>query len=141
RRRLQDLAQRVDELYLRLVRSARVLPAQRRARLQTLSARLDARHPAALVRWHRGRHGDLRRRLDATMEQHLSDQRARVSETVRALNTVSPLRTLDRGYAIVTRAADGSLVRASTDVAPGDAVRARLSRGGLDLTVDRRRKS
>ncbi|MDX1514245.1 MAG: exodeoxyribonuclease VII large subunit, partial [Gammaproteobacteria bacterium] len=71
RRRLQDLAQRVDELYLRLVRSARVLPAQRRARLQTLSARLDAKHPAALVRWHRGRHGDLRRRLDATMEQHL----------------------------------------------------------------------
>lgn len=141
RRRLLDLAQRVDELSLRLGRAARALPAGRRSNLRALSARLDARHPSTAIGLHRGRHRDLHRRLAYVTEKGLADLRARFSETARTLNTVSPLRTLDRGYAIVTRSSDGALVRSSANVGVGDAVHARLSDGGLDLTVERKRRS
>ena len=51
---------------------------------------------------------------------------------VRAL---SPLATLQRGYAVVQNAA-GTLVTASTDVAPGEQVVARLASGSIRATVD-----
>ena len=141
RRRLSDLVQRVDECALRLVRAICAMPARRRSELRTLTARLDARHPSAAIRLHGGRHGDLHRRLAYATDKRLADLRARLSETARTLNAVSPLRTLDRGYAIVTRARDGALVRSSANVSVGDAVHARLSDGGLDLTVERKRRS
>ncbi len=136
RRRLLDLTQRVDELQMRLARSARGVPVARRAALTALSARLDARHPATQVERHRARHIELRRRLLDVTRRRLSDARAKISETSRALNTVSPLNTLDRGYSILTRAEDGALVRAADSVKRGERVHARLAKGALDLTVE-----
>ncbi|PKO36229.1 MAG: hypothetical protein CVU33_19490 [Betaproteobacteria bacterium HGW-Betaproteobacteria-6] len=52
-----------------------------------------------------------------------------------ALDTVSPLATLSRGYAIVT-AADGSVLRAATQTATGQQVQARLGQGRLLCRVE-----
>ena len=52
----------------------------------------------------------------------------------RALHTVSPLATLDRGYSIV-RDATGKVLLHARDVSPGDEILARLSRGELVATV------
>ena len=54
--------------------------------------------------------------------------------TARALDAVSPLATLDRGYAIVSDAKGKALVRAR-DVKPGEDIRARLARGELLATI------
>ncbi|HEY5622986.1 MAG TPA: exodeoxyribonuclease VII large subunit, partial [Gammaproteobacteria bacterium] len=59
----------------------------------------------------------------------------------RALNAVSPLATLDRGYAIVTNAADGSIVTSADDAQPGSGIDVRLARGALSATVDSVRNS
>ncbi|HSS65938.1 MAG TPA: exodeoxyribonuclease VII large subunit [Gammaproteobacteria bacterium] len=136
RRRLLDFIQRVDELNLRLNRSARGVPVSRRAALAALKARLSARHPAAQVHLHRARHVDLRRRLRDFTRRRLSDARARISETTRALNSISPMGTLERGYSILTRAEDGALVSAADSVQRGERVHARLAKGELDLTVE-----
>ncbi len=63
----------------------------------------------------------------------------RLAALVRALQAVSPGRTLDRGYAIVTRADDGALVRGVEQVQIGDAIDTRLADGGLRSTVTKRR--
>jgi exodeoxyribonuclease VII large subunit len=54
---------------------------------------------------------------------------------MRSLHSVSPLATLDRGYAIVEDAATGRVLLRGSDVAPGDDIRARLARGELIATV------
>lgn len=136
KRRLLDFTQRVDELHLRLIRSARGVPVSRRAALSALNARLGARHPATQIERHRARCAELRRRLLDLVRRRLGDARARVSETTRALNAISPLSTLQRGYSILTRAGDGALVRAAGSVERGDRLRARLAKGELDLTVE-----
>ncbi len=135
RRRLLDLIQRVDELSLRMNRSARGVPVSRRAALAALTARLGARHPASQIELNRARHADLRRRLSHFTRRRLSDARARVSETTRALKSISPLGTLERGYSILTRAEDGALVRVAENVKRGERIHARLAKGELDLTV------
>jgi hypothetical protein len=50
------------------------------------------------------------------------------------LDALSPLRVLDRGYALVSRGA--AIVRSSDDVAVGDAIDIRLAVGALRATID-----
>jgi len=49
---------------------------------------------------------------------------------------LSPLATLERGYAIVT-AADGKVLTDSAAVKRGSAIDVRLARGGVAATVDK----
>jgi exodeoxyribonuclease VII large subunit len=54
----------------------------------------------------------------------------------RALEVLSPIACLDRGYAIV-RGPDGSVVSRAESVKPGTSLRVVLHRGALHATVDR----
>jgi exodeoxyribonuclease VII large subunit len=50
------------------------------------------------------------------------------------LHTISPLATLDRGYAIVTEPG-GALLQDTATLRPGDRVTARLARGRFTAQV------
>jgi exodeoxyribonuclease VII large subunit len=59
----------------------------------------------------------------------------RLLPLVRTLNAVSPLATLERGYAIVS-APNGVIVRDAADVAPGTVIDVRLRTGQLRAKVE-----
>ena len=61
--------------------------------------------------------------------------RERLSPLVRTLNAVSPLATLDRGYAIVSRVS-GGIVRSAAEVGPGTLIEARLAVGKITAKVE-----
>ena len=63
----------------------------------------------------------------------------RLALAQRALHAVSPLATLSRGFAIVTRA-DGSVLTDAAAVAPGEQIEARLARGSLAARVTGRKE-
>jgi exodeoxyribonuclease VII large subunit len=71
------------------------------------------------------------------MDQHLARQRQRLAGLGRALDAVSPLATLGRGYAIV-RTRDGRVVRRAQDAAIGESIEARLGEGRLQCRVEGR---
>jgi hypothetical protein len=50
---------------------------------------------------------------------------------MRALNAVSPLATLERGYAIVTHARSGHALLDSKQLSTGDKIEARLATGSF----------
>jgi exodeoxyribonuclease VII large subunit len=60
--------------------------------------------------------------------------RERLTLLMRTLNAVSPLATLDRGYAIVT-SPEGAVLRDAAEAPPGTVVEARLASGRLRATV------
>ncbi|NIS92812.1 MAG: exodeoxyribonuclease VII large subunit, partial [Hydrotalea flava] len=49
--------------------------------------------------------------------------------------TISPLATLNRGYAIVTQDGNGKILRRAQDVNVGDNIKARLESGSLKCIV------
>jgi exodeoxyribonuclease VII large subunit len=55
-----------------------------------------------------------------------------------ALAVLGPQATLERGYAIVRRAADGSIVRDPADAPPGSKLSLRVARGELPASADPR---
>jgi exodeoxyribonuclease VII large subunit len=63
--------------------------------------------------------------------QRLVAARSTLDATASALAVLGPQATLDRGYAIVRRAADGSIVRTPADAPPGTALAVRVAEGEL----------
>jgi exodeoxyribonuclease VII large subunit len=133
--RLARDAQRLEALRRRLVVTAGQAGALRRARLERLQARLAAQHPRLRLAPSQRRLADLRQRLAASMARRLERDRARVTEQARTLHAVSPLATLDRGYAIVFDERN-AIVRRAGDVAVGERLRVMLGDGALNVRRD-----
>ncbi len=138
-RTLQNIAQRLDELELRRIQAQSTLLRQAGARLATAQARLQRHTPLTLVHQHEARRRELAHRLHTAWAHRLERDRQRLAGAARQLETVSPLSTLDRGYAIVRRVSDGAVVRSAADARVGSRVVARLARGEIECTVETQR--
>ncbi len=134
--KLRELSQRLDGLGLRLQQAMRRDLERRGARLQQLHSRLLRYSPQQRLGEYRALNRQLQRRLEQAMQQRLERSRARLRELARTLDTVSPLATLERGYAIVTDPASGRVVRSSAELQPGQAVDARLAKGLAHCRVE-----
>ena len=68
--------------------------------------------------------------------QLLGQRRAQLAEATAALSVLGPEATLERGYAIVRKAADDSIVRDPAEVPGGSRLRVRVARGEFPATAD-----
>ena len=105
--------------------------------LDTLNARLLRHNPQAFLREQGLRNRHLRAQLANAMQRLLERGQERLARATQALDTLSPLATLARGYAILEQLPTGAVVRAASALRPGDAVRARLALGVLDCRVEK----
>jgi exodeoxyribonuclease VII large subunit len=121
--RLGQHAQRLDELELRLRRALA-------ERLRATGTQLEAQ---AL------RTAAAAERLRAAWQRHLVAAGSRVELAARALQAVSPLATLERGFAIVARPGGAPLVRRAAELRAGEDIEARLADGIVTARVTGRR--
>jgi len=133
-RQVEEKVQRLDELASRLPRAQQSILLNFRHHLGTQAARLDRHHPTARLRQASASLGQLQGRLEQLVAHDLETRRMRLVELGRALEAVSPLATLDRGYAIVSNQ-KGHVLTRSGQVRPGDEIRVRLARGRLSCDV------
>lgn len=132
---LAQRAQRLDELQSRLLLAARRRLAAAGERVARLGAVLAGVSPAAAVGAFTARLAHSLSRLTGATRHRLTVVRGRFETAARALSTASPLATLARGYAIVTLAADGSVLTDAARAPPGTDVEARLAAGRLRARV------
>jgi exodeoxyribonuclease VII large subunit len=132
--RLRDHAQRLDELESRMTLAAHTRLERARARLAAAGNLLTRASPALRVGALQLRLAAGRRALSAAGRSCVSRQTARLEAALRTLHAVSPLATLDRGYAIVT-GPDGRVLVDATRIAPGEVIGARVARGRLTAQV------
>jgi len=102
-------------------------------RLERARLRLSACHPRAVLPLAeaRLRAPDWRR---PTWEA-IGRAGGRLDADFRHLQALSPQRTLERGFAVVSRASDGAVLRSSAEVDEGDVLSVRLAKGGLAAEV------
>lgn len=109
--------------------------AVRAHKLESVRSRLLQRSPAIGVQRSMHRLAALRQRLGGSGTAAVDRLNVRLRLAKRALDSVSPLATLDRGYAIVSDEQTGAILTDAATVDPGAAIRARLARGELKATV------
>ena len=125
--RLEELAQRLDETERRITMAVNTTVGDKRNRLA--SCRLAP--PVALVDAGKLRLHFLTNKLRTTESVHRTALNNRLSADAAKLDALSPLATLQRGYAIVTTEPEGHLVTDESGVSVGDHIRARLQTGEL----------
>ena len=133
--RLQQQVQRLDDLEQRLAGTMRSRLHRDSHRLSEAFALMLHRSPERRVRELRMRHAAAAARLDHAAERLISNARHRLGLAARGLDAVSPLQTLERGYAIVTSAPDGAVLTQADSVALGQEIEARLAHGRIRACV------
>ena len=78
----------------------------------------------------------LQQQLPKLVKQRLQAQQAQVEQHIGRLDSLSPLRTLERGYSMATTT-EGKIVKSRTQVHPGDELALRLADGTVHTTVQR----
>lgn len=132
--RLDALRQRKQQALRRLQSAFAIGQERRQATLRHAQGVLRANAPQRQLAALGDRLAVIEPRLHATLPRRLSHEAMRLAGLARALEAVSPLATVARGYAIVQRD-DGQVVRSVGDVQPGERVSARLQDGELHLEV------
>ena len=74
-------------------------------------------------------------RLQAAQQKTLHEKKQQFIRLTAALDAMSPLKVLARGYGMVS-GPDGALLRRASDVQPGDTIRVSLSSGSLMACVE-----
>jgi exodeoxyribonuclease VII large subunit len=132
--RLQLMRRRHEDALRRLQAQSLQLLDARSARLRHAMGVLRAHSPQRRLAVLAERLTALQPRPQAAVVRQLQRDALRLRGLVRSLEAVSPLATVSRGYALVSKE-DGTLVRSTTQVATGDRLHARLSDGQLTVQV------
>src|SRR5262245_30645179 len=134
--RLRECRQALDEAAAGSRAAISAVLSQLARRLARLDGRLAPRALAARVAGRRAQYGALRERLARSGPLRVAAGRERIGRLGGLLHSLSPLAVLDRGYALAF-GPGGGILRDAAAVGSGDAVRVRLSRGGLECRVER----
>ncbi|HWK53667.1 MAG TPA: exodeoxyribonuclease VII large subunit [Hyphomicrobiales bacterium] len=133
-RRLQQQAQRLDELETRLGRAQLLHQRNLLRRLQLARLRLRQQSPAIRFAQQHQHLVALQQRLLRCLRHQLRYREQQLLVQSQALHTVSPLATLGRGYSI-TRDAAGHVLRAAEQTQPGATITTQLATGRLRSRV------
>ena len=135
-RQIDARAQRLDAVAARLGRPSGLV-ARQQLRLQQGEQRL--RQAVLLKLQHAAlEFKGLEAHLPLVFARALATQAQRLERAALRLDLLNPQQLLERGYALIT-GAEGQLVRQVAQARPGDALRARLADGHVDLTVSQPR--
>jgi exodeoxyribonuclease VII large subunit len=133
-RNIGRLQQRVDELEFRMRDRISGGSSARRKRLEELTTRLRSLDL-------RLRFAAARRRLETAnvaalqlMRLRMTRAHGRLNPLMAHLTQLSPLKILDRGYAIVTNDA-GRIVKEPNEAPVGSGIQVRLAKGGIAARV------
>jgi len=144
RRHIRHPGEKLAQQRMRIAHGEKVLINSMLSRLTTLQHRIeragnvvDGNNPQLRIVQHQSQVAQLAKNLQHRIETMLASRQAQLNTQMQVLNTVSPLATLQRGYAIVLDN-NNDIVRDVNQVQSGDAITARVANGNLLCTVQER---
>lgn len=132
--RLQEHAQRLDELEMRLGNAWKNQARQRQLGINVIEARLQQQTPSHLIKQLQQRSQNNFKQLLQHLNQRLENHRQRLKNAAHVLDAVSPLATLERGYSIATTE-DKNIITDSNTLQPGQTIYTKLANGNVESKV------
>ena len=130
-----DVRARLAVMERRMIKIEGDRLAALRERLAALGQKRVLRDPMAFLADKRLLLDYTQKSLASLAERQVAQRRQRFAALCAALDAMSPLRVLARGYAVV-RTADGTVLRRAGEVSAGDTVGVTLSEGRLVCTIN-----
>lgn len=134
---LRQQAQRLDELEQRIRLAIQSYFNRLRYSINEALGQLKQVSPHHRINQTEMQRQALEQRMHAAINSLLQTRQRQLAVACKSLDTISPLATLERGYAIVTRQSDARVLHRASTVTAGEHIEARLAEGRLQCTVDK----
>lgn len=133
------VAKSSDELMQRLLQLRRLLVISEKRTLESFKQKLNLLRSALVdpqkkLQELTQRNDELLLRLDLARKNLFERKKQRLEHKMSLLDSLSPLKVVDRGYALITK--DNQVVKSAKDVKKGDLLDVRLSQGSLKVSVE-----
>jgi len=132
---LHRQAQRLDDLSFRQEAALAGHIRRQQRQVANLAAAVLRHDPRQAIAQARERLLACRTRIDRSLERTLQRSAVRIGALNARLHSLSPLAVLDRGYALVL-SSDGSLIRSTAQLNPGDRLTTRVADGAFTSRVE-----
>ena len=132
---IDDLHDLLSTFQSRLATSTLNLVAEQKNNLSSFTAQLRYLSPARRIQSERQRVDELARRAYSSLLHRVQLQSARITGMRNRLEALSPLAVLARGYAVVTRRDDGSVISRVLQAKSGELIQVRVSDGQFDAEI------
>jgi len=136
KQRLMELIQRTDEYSMRLRHQVEKKIAHKKMSLTEIAGKINESNPAHKISRQIEKVNVLQMQFKKSIRRTLEKANDEISSLSHMLNTVSPISTLERGYAIVTEQKTNKIVTNTTQLQTGDQLRIRLASSEIDSTID-----
>ena len=137
-----DLAQLTNEFQQLRQRMLRVISRRMQQESETLDRLMMNRAwnvPQTMLEERRQQHGELRQMLGKSVAKYLDSQQNRLMIAGTGLDRLSPLKVIQRGYAVVSNK-EGRVIRSVNSVQSGEDISISLLDGELQATVQQKEK-
>jgi exodeoxyribonuclease VII large subunit len=132
--KLQEQSQHLDHLDIRLRRAINSGLEQRRQQMNLVQSQLARVHPGEAIGDYHSLVARYVKQMSRSVKQQLEVRRSKTGQAMHLLDTVSPLKTLGRGYSII-RDADNAVIKSVASVNEGDVLRGQLEDGEVVFAV------
>ena len=133
-RKLQEQAQHLDHLDIRLRRAMAGTMQQQAVRMKTLGDKLVRQNPRDAIVQRQQLVANAVKHMMRAVSQQLESKQNKTAQAMHLLDTVSPLKTLRRGYSII-RDNNDAVIRSVAAVKAGDELRGQLVDGEVVFAV------
>lgn len=134
KRQLTDKMQRLDRCEVALIQQQQRVLTRLETRLNNLSSQLDKHLPSYKLNQLTNQLSLLSSTLMHLIASEIKKQQASLAHMAAKLDGISPLATLGRGYAIVTR--ENHVLKHANNTHVGDQIRVTLMQGQLDCVIE-----
>lgn len=133
-KKLQQQSQHMAHLQIRLQRAIAGQLQQQRATIDQLQNKLLGQSPEQTISYGQQRITQSVKHLMRSIQQQLANKQTKTNQAMHLLDTVSPLSTLGRGYAII-RDQDNAVIKTVKEVSAGDQLTGQLADGEIVVSV------
>lgn len=127
----EDISNRVQQLEQRVHHALSSLAARSRLRLENLSQRGVLSQPHTIHQLRRQKVDEAEIQLNRLMRSTVDSQRENLASVARAIEALSPLNVLSRGYSISQRVDNSETISSVEQVAEGETIQTRLAKGAI----------
>jgi len=129
--KIQRHAQALDNLELRLKQSIQSVMKQKQSSIEQHNNLLQRHNPANRILRYKEQQGYLYKRLITAIQHKIESSQKKHLAIGHALNTVSPLATLERGYAIVSKPDSSTIINSTQQLSIDQTIKTRLADGQI----------
>ena len=131
---LREKSQKLDNIEILFQKYQQMILSNKKAFINDLNSELNLKNPITKLNNMTGKVDAFSEKLNFMLNQKINNKKNDLDKLQKSIKILNPLSILDRGYSIILNK-KGTAIKSSMEVNKGEDLKARLSKGTIDIEV------